>query len=135
MIRYDAGRMLTAPARVAWVQAVMAPLLAILVFFAAGSAAALAVFYGVATALVASLLMVWRESTTLRHPEWDGRKLFGVFILSGLERWLTVILMLAIGLGGLKLRPLPLLLGLAAAQIAWLAAVFGSRNKTKRTIK
>ena len=109
----------------------MAPLLAILGFFAAGSAAALAIFYGVATALVASLLMVWRERTTLRHPEWDGRKLFGVFILSGLERWFTVILMLGVGLGVLKLSPLPLLLGLATAQIAWLAAVLSARNKTK----
>ena len=123
--------MLTAPARVAWVQAVMAPLFAILGFFAGGSAAALAVFYGVATALVASLLMVWRERTTLRHPEWDGRKLFGVFILSGLERWFTVIVMLGIGLGVLKLSPLPLLLGLAAAQFAWLSAVLSVRNKNK----
>ncbi len=108
----------------------MAPLLAILGFFAAGSTTALAVFYGVATALAASLLMVWRERTTLRHPEWDGRKLFGVFILSGLERWLVVILMLAIGFGVFKLSPLPLLLGLAAAQTAWLAAVFAVRNNT-----
>ena len=127
--------MLTAPARVAWVQAVMAPVLAILVFFAAGSAAALAVFYGVATALVSSLLMVWRERTTLRHPEWDGRKLFGVFILSGLERWFSVILMLGVGLGGLKLSPLPMLLGLAAAQIAWFSAVLSVRNKTKSITK
>ena len=123
--------MLTAPARVAGVQAVMAPLLAILGYFAGGSAAALAILYGVATALVASLLMVWRERTTLRHPEWDGRKLFGVFILSGLERWFTVIVMLGMGLGVLKLSPLPLLLGLAAAQIAWLSAVLSVRNNTK----
>jgi hypothetical protein len=127
--------MLTAPARVAWVQAVMAPLLAILGFFAVGSAAALAVLYGVATALLASLLMVWRERKTLRHPEWDGRTLFGVFILSGMERWLAVILMLAIGFGVLKLRPLPLLLGLALAQTAWLAAVFVGRNNAKRAAK
>ena len=113
----------------------MAPLLASLGFFAAGAAAALAILYGVATALVASLLMVWRERSTLRHPEWDGRKLFGVFILSGLERWVAVILMLAIGFGILKLSPLPLLLGLAASQTAWLGAVFGSRNNTKRAIK
>lgn len=125
--------MLTAPARVAWVQAVMAPLLASLGFFAAGAAAALAILYGVGTALVASLLMVWRERTALRHPEWDGRKLFGVFILSGLERWIAVILMLAIGFGVLKLTPLPLLLGLALAQIAWLAAAVSGRNK-KRVI-
>ena len=125
--------MLTAPARVAWSQAVMAPLLASLGFFTAGNEAALAVLYGVATALVASLLMVWRERSTLRHPEWDGRKLFGVFILSGLERWLAVILKLAIGFGVLKLTPLPLLLGLALAQIAWLAAAVLGRNK-KRVI-
>jgi hypothetical protein len=132
VIRYDAGLMLTAPARVAWVQAGLAPPLALVAFVTAGGAAALAVLYGVATALVASLLMVWRERTTLRHPEWDGRKLFGVFILSGLERWLAVILMLGIGFGVLKLSPLPLLLGLALAQTAWLAAVFVSRNNTKR---
>ena len=109
----------------------MAPLLAILGLLAAGSEAALAIFYGVATALVASLLMVWRERTTLRHPEWDGRTLFGVFILSGLERWLAVILMLGIGFGVLKLTPLPLLLGLALAQIAWLAVAVSDRNKKR----
>ena len=113
-------------------QAGLAPSLSIVAFVLAGSAAALAIFYGVATALVASLLMVWRERTTLRHPEWDGRKLFGVFILSGLERWLAVILMLGIGFGVLKLSPLHLLLGLALAQTAWLAAAFVSRNNTKR---
>lgn len=112
----------------------MAPLLAILGFFAAGSEAALAIFYGVATALVASLLMVWRERTTLRHPEWDGRKLFGVFILSGLERWFAVILMLGIGFAVLKLSPLALLLGLALAQIAWLATAVSCRNNKKRVV-
>ena len=132
MIRYDAGRMLTAPSKVAWVQAGLAPSLSLVAFVMAGGAAALAVFYGMATALVASLLMVWRERSTLRHPEWDGRKLFGVFILSGLERWLAVILMLGIGFGVLKLSPLPLLMGLALAQTAWLAAVFVGRNNTKR---
>jgi len=110
----------------------MAPILSTLVFFTTGDDAAFAVFYGVITALAASVLMVWRQRTTLRHPEWDGRKLFGVFILSGLERWLTVILMLGIGFSVLKLSPLPLLLGLALAQTAWLAAVFVSRNNTKR---
>lgn len=123
--------MLTAPARVAYVQAAMVPVLAILGYLVAGSAAALGMGYGAITALAASVLMVWRERTTLRHPEWDGRKLFGVFILSGLERWFTVILMLGMGLGVLKLTALPLLLGLAAAQIAWFSAVFTVRNKTK----
>ena len=123
--------MLTAPARVALVQAGMAPLLGLGGFIAAGDAVALAVFYGVTTALVASLLMVWRERTTLQHPEWDGRTLFGVFILSGLERWLAVILMLGIGFGVLKLTPLPLLLGLALAPIAWLAVAVSDRNKKR----
>lgn len=123
--------MLTAPARVALVQAGMAPLLGLGGFIAAGAAAALAVFYGVATALAASLLMVWRERTTLQHPEWHGRRLFGVFILSGLERWFTVILMLGIGFGVLKLAPLPLLLGLALAQLAWLTVAMPDSNKKR----
>lgn len=115
--------MLTAPTRVALIQAGLAPLLAIFGLAIAGGGPALAVFYGVATALLTSLLMVWRERATLRHPEWDGRKLFGVFILTGLERLLAVILMLGMGFWVLRLPPLPLLLGLALAQMAWLAAM------------
>ncbi|MEQ1592719.1 MAG: hypothetical protein ABL892_10060 [Thiobacillaceae bacterium] len=107
----------------------MAPIIAMSGLVFAGRAAAAALFYGVAVALVASVLMVWRERTAIRHPEWDGRKLFGVFVLTGLERLAAVVLMLGIGFGVLKLSPLPLLVGLVLAQMAWLAAALSYKNK------
>ena len=107
----------------------MAPLSAIFGFVFSGGAAALAACYGVLVALAASLLMMWRERVAIQHPEWDGRKLFGLFIRTGLERLFTVVALLAVGFGVLKLAPLPLLLGLAAAQSGWLAAGVPGRNK------
>lgn len=110
----------------------MAPLLAMFGFVLAGRAAALATFYGVMVALVASLLMVWRERAAIRHPEWDGRKLFGVFVLTGLERLAAVVLMLGMGFGVLKLSPLPLLVGLVLAQVAWVVAALPNKNSNSR---
>ncbi len=121
--------MLTAPVRVALAQAGLAPLFAIIGFAVAGSETALSVFYGAVTTLVASLLLVWRERTTLQHPEWGGRKLFGVFILTGLERLLAVVIMLGVGFWLLKLSPLPLLLGLALAQAAWLVVAMSYKYR------
>jgi hypothetical protein len=99
----------------------------------AGGAAAFAVVYGAVVALAASLLLVWRERHAMRHPEWDGRRLFGVFIRTGLERFVLVTLMLGLGLGILKLSALPLLTGLALAQLAWLVVAL-SYKKAKTSI-
>ena len=122
--------MLTGPTRVALVQAAMAPLFAISGLVLAGVSEALAVFYGVSIAWVASVLLVWREHTALQHPEWDGQRLFGVFARTEAERLIVVILMLGLGFGVLELSPLPLLLGLALAQMAWLAVALTFGKKT-----
>jgi ATP synthase protein I len=106
----------------------MMPLCAVGGFMLAGRSTALAVVYGVLVALAASMLLVVRERTTRQHPEWDGRKLISVFMLAALERLLAVGLMLGIGFGVLRLSPLPVLLGLALAQLAWLAVVFERRK-------
>jgi ATP synthase protein I len=121
--------MLTGPTRVALAQAGMAPLIAIFGFVFSGGAAALAACYGVLVALAASLLIMWRERVAIQHPEWGGRKLFGLFIRTGLERLFAVVVLLAVGFGVLKLAPLPLLLGLAVAQTGWLAAGMPGRNR------
>lgn len=112
--------MWTGPKRVALVQAGLAPLFAIIGFAVAGVEAGLAAFYGVTTGWAASVLMVWRERTAIRHPEWNGRRLLGVFVRTGLERLMVVTIMLGLGLWGLKLLPLPLLLGFGLAKTAWL---------------
>ena len=78
--------------------------------------------YGVLIALAVSLVLVWRERQSMQHPEWDQHRLFKQFIRAGIERLLVLVGLLFVGLGVLKLMPLPLLLGLLLAQLGWLAA-------------
>lgn len=113
---------LTGTRRVALAQAVFAPIAALLGGVVAGFEAGLAALYGVLAALAVSAVLVWRERQSMRHPEWDQHRLFKLFIRAGLERLLLLVLLLAVGLGVLRLAPLPLLLGLVLAQLAWLAA-------------
>ena len=118
---------LTGTRRVALVQAILAPVLALVALAWSGNAAAAAVLYGVLVALAVSLVLVWRERQAIRHPEWDQRRLLKQFIRTGLERLVVLVGLLIVGLGGLQLTPLPLLLGLVLAQLAWLASLTGRK--------
>ena len=112
----------TGTRRVALAQAVLAPLAALVGAAFAGSEAGLALLYGVLIALAVSLVLVWRERQSMQHPEWDQHRLFKQFIRTGIERLLVLVALLLVGLGVLKLMPLPLMLGLLLGQLAWLAA-------------
>jgi len=94
-----------------------------------GAAAGWAVLFGASAALAVSLVLVWRERQSMRHPEWDQHRLLKLFIRVGLERLILLIALLGLGLGLLKLAPLPLMLGLVLAQLGWLAAAIGRNNK------
>jgi len=115
--------------RMALAQAGLAPIAALAGGAFAGFAAGLAVLYGVLTALAVSAVLVWRERQSMRHPEWDRHRLLKLFMRAGVERLALLVGLLVVGLGVLKLAPLPLLLGLVVAQFAWLAAVVGQNNK------
>lgn len=113
---------LTGTQRVALAQAGLAPVAALIGTIFVGIGAGLAVLYGVLIALAVSLVLVWRERQAMQHPEWDQHRLFKQFIRTGIERLLVLVGLLFVGLGVLKLMPLPLLLGLLLAQLGWLAA-------------
>ena len=115
--------------RVAWAQVGLAPIAALAGWMISGIGAGLAVLYGVLVALAVSTVLVWRERQSMRHPEWDQHRLFKLFIRAGVERLVLLIGLLVLGLGVLKLSPLPMMLGLILAQLAWLAAATGRRNK------
>jgi len=115
--------------KVALAQAILAPIAALSGWVFAGVGAGLAVLYGVVVALAVSTVLVWRERQSMRHPEWDQHRLFKVFIRAGIERLVVLVGLLMVGLGVLKLAPLPMLLGLVLAQFAWLAAATTSRNE------
>lgn len=95
----------------------------------AGMDAGLAAAYGVLVALAASAVLVWREQQAMAHPEWDQHRLLKVFVRVSIERLVLLVALLSLGLGVLKLDPLPLLLGLVLAQFAWLAAAAGRNGK------
>ena len=119
----------TGTLRVARAQAVIAPVAALIGAAIAGVDAGLAALYGVLVALAVSAVLVWRERQSMDHPEWDQHRLFKLFIRVGIERLTLLIGLLIVGLGVLKLAPLPLLLGLVLAQFAWLAVATGRNSK------
>ena len=119
----------TGTLRVARAQAVIAPVAALIGAAIAGADAGLAALYGVLVALAVSAVLVWRERQSMGHPEWDQHRLFKLFIRVGIERLALLIGLLVLGLGILKLTPLPLLLGLLLAQFAWLAAATSRNSK------
>ena len=119
----------TGTLRVARAQAMIAPIAALIGAAIAGVEAGLAALYGVLVALAVSAVLVWRERQSMNHPEWDQHRLFKLFIRVGIERLALLIGLLILGLGVLKLAPLPVLLGLVLAQFAWLAAATGRNSK------
>jgi ATP synthase protein I len=115
--------MLIGTRRVALAQAGLAPVAALAAWLFAGAGVGWAVLYGVLVALAVSGVLVWRERQSILHPEWDQRRLLKLFIRTGVERLLLLVGLLFIGLAVLKLAPLPMMVGLVLAQLAWLAAV------------
>jgi ATP synthase protein I len=120
---------MTGTRRVARAQAVLALLGGALGAAFSGAAAGLAVTFGALVALAVSLVLVWRERQSMRHPEWDQHRLFKLFVRAWIERLLVLIILLGLGLAVLKLAPLPMMLGLVLAQFAWLAAAAGGNSR------
>ncbi len=119
----------TGTRKVALAQAALAPIAFATGALIAGIDAGMAALYGVLVALAVSAVLVWREHQAMQHPEWDQHRLFKVFIRVGIERLVVLVGLVSVGLGVLKLAPLPLLLGLVLAQMAWLAAAVGRQKK------
>lgn len=115
----------TAVRRVALAQAGIASVASVLAGAIGGLGVAVAVLYGAFVALAVTGVLAWRERQSMRHPEWDQNRLFRVFIRVGIERMLLLAGLLGVGLGGFKLAPLPVLVGLLLAQLAWIAAASG----------
>lgn len=108
--------------RVVWAQAALLLPAALVGAMAGNVETGIAVGYGILVALSISLVLWRRERQAMRHPEWDQHRLFKLFILTGFERLVVLVALLAVGMAILRLSPLPQLLGLLIAQLAWLAA-------------
>lgn len=114
--------------RVALAQAGLAVVIALVYGSVAGLQAGFAALYGSLTALAVSAVLLGRERQAMRHPEWDQHRLMKQFIRTGIERLVVLLVLLVVGLGVMKLLPLPMLLGLVLAQLGWLAAMSGRQK-------
>ena len=90
---------------------------------------ALGASFGGCIALANGLLLYWRYKRGGRHPHADPNRHLRSFFASTIERLFVVAVLFAVGIGVLKLTPLPLLLGFIAGQAALLIAGLRSGNQ------
>ena len=106
--------------RVLLVQAVLTLLTGAAFFAFLGSPATLAALYGGAIALIGTWLLGRRVQST---PETPAQAHSGgqLALYAGvLPRFIVTLLLLGIGIGGLKLFPIPLITAFAVAQLGFL---------------
>jgi ATP synthase protein I len=101
-------------------------------FWRSGANAAAAVWFGGGVAACNGLLLAWR-----RHHAASGRALSAgeslrLLYRTALERFVMVALLLALGLGVLKLHPLALLTGFLVGQLA--LVLTGLKEKSARHV-
>ena len=94
-----------------------------------GWTVAIAVMYGGGVALVNTGLLVWRWYRGLHDYHCDGGRHLRSFYRSEMERFFVVCTMLATGLAGLGLAPLPLLTGFIVGQSAWVIAAAARKTE------
>lgn len=95
---------------------------AILAWFWQGAGVGASVLYGGAAALANVGLLVWRWRQGRYDYHCDGERHLRQFHRSIMERFFVVVIVLAAGGLGLKLQPLPMLLGFIVGQVAWIIA-------------
>lgn len=104
--------------RVAMYQAVVAAIAAALAYFYLNEAAARAAWFGGAVAVSNTLLLAWRIRTGARESTRSPHHELAKLVRSSVERFFVVALLIAAGLGWLKLMPAPLLAGFVLGQLA-----------------
>lgn len=104
--------------RMVSLQAAVAILSAVLVFFLMGPLAAKAAFYGAMAALANTVFLLWRMRQGGQTPHLDAHRHLRMFYRSSLERFFVVGLLLAAGMGPLELLPLAVLGGFVLGQAA-----------------
>ncbi len=90
-----------------------------------GPRTGLAAWYGGVVACANSCLMVIRWWRGVHDYHCDGARHLRSFHRSSLERFFVVTLLMAVGLGLIRLAPLPMIVGFVVGQLAWVIAAAG----------
>lgn len=103
--------------RVVSLQAVSVVFVTSLLFFLLGKEAAIAVFFGGAVAVANALLLAWSLRAGAQRPVQDVRQELSWLVRFSMKRFFMVALLIAAGLGWLKLMSVPLLIGFVLGQL------------------
>jgi len=109
--------------RVAVFQLVILITVAGFVWFVWGEKPGLSAAYGVAVALVVTLLMLARERESETHTEWTAQRQLGQFFRLEAERFILAGALLALGFLSGRTEPPALIAGFVLGQLGWLAAL------------
>lgn len=114
----------TSITRTAVLQALVCVMAVIAGYALQGGTAAVAALYGAMVALANTLFLLWRMRRSEQNPQWKAVQHLRLFYRSGLERFLLVAALLALGMGSLKLVPAAVLIGFVVSQLVWVLAPF-----------
>ena len=95
-----------------------------------GEAEAKAALYGGVVALMGTLLLLWRMQSNKQKTLLEPHQHLWLFYRSGLERFLVICVLLAIGMGPFNLVPLAVLVGFVAGQLAWIIVPLQRERKS-----
>lgn len=98
-------------------QCVVLVVITLIGFIWQGKAAAFAISYGAAMAIFNTLLMKWHLHRATRTARADAAKNLSKAYRCVAERWLSSLVLFAIGFAVLALLPLPLLIGFVLTQL------------------
>ena len=115
--------------RTAVLQIIISVIAGVVVYALEGKAEAAAAIYGGVVALIGTLLLLWRMQSNKHKALKEAQQHLWIFYRSGVERFLVLSILLAIGMGTLKLVPLAVLVGFVASQLAWIIAPLQGKNK------
>ncbi len=104
--------------RLLMVQLALLSVVAAFYFALKGGAEAAAAAFGGAIAFANSSLLAWRARQTERGKALNAHQSMRVLIRTVAERYLLVGMLFALGMGVLKLAPLPLMVGFAVCLLA-----------------
>lgn len=96
-------------------------------FMIQGPWGALSAFYGGMTSIVLALLSIRGFRSANKHALSDPKKSMMILYAGAVQRFVAVLVLLALGLGGFKLEPLAVFIGFAMAQASYLMGVRGGK--------
>ena len=103
------------------VQLLLSGIIALLALIFGNTNAMIATLYGGSITLIATLLMAWRIGRAGEVAYNDKQQGYIEIYIGAIQKFILILVLMAIGMGYLKLNPLAILIGFAVTQLSFIA--------------